>query len=169
MTSDVESTENINHLQRLDPRVIRLWRVNQAISSAFWLTGALLLGGVLAWNQVFSWPWAVLTLFGVFALRVALFFWYPPTAYRHWGYRLDGSVLEIHFGIWWKTIQLLPLSRLQHVDLHAGPLERAMGLATLTLHTAGTHDAVLFIPGLDAAQAARLRDELVVKGGDDGV
>ncbi|MCX8155701.1 MAG: PH domain-containing protein [Verrucomicrobiae bacterium] len=103
------------------------------------------------------------------ALRLFLFFWYPPRAYANWGYRLDGTVLEIHFGIWWKTIQLLPLSRLQHVDLHSGPLERSLGLATLSLHTAGTHDAVLVIPGLDAGQAARLRDELVAKGGDDGV
>ncbi|WCJ60529.1 PH domain-containing protein [Fontisphaera persica] len=156
-------------LQRLDPRVIRLWRISQAINGAFWLTGALVAAVVLAWNRVLSPPLAILLVALVFASRVFLFLWYPPKAYQHWGYRLDGMVLEIHFGIWWKTIQLLPLSRLQHVDLHAGPLERALGLATLTLHTAGTHDAVLVIPGLDAAQAARLRDELVVKGGDDGV
>lgn len=167
MTNATEPTQL--PLQRLDPRVIRLWRINQAINSAFWLTGALVLGAILAWNQVLPWPLAACLFLLVFALRIFLFFWYPPKAYAHWGYRLDGSVLEIHFGIWWKTIQWLPLSRLQHVDLHSGPLERTMGLATLTLHTAGTHDAVLFIPGLDAAQAARLRDELVAKGGDDGV
>jgi membrane protein YdbS with pleckstrin-like domain len=64
---------------------------------------------------------------------------------------------------------LLPLSRLQHVDLHRGPLERAFGLASLILHTAGTHEARITIPGLDADEAVRLRDRLVEVGGDDAV
>ena len=49
------------------------------------------------------------------------------------------------------------------------PLERAHGLASLILHTAGTHEATLVIPGLDADEAARLRDRLVAAGGDDAV
>lgn len=156
-------------LRRLSPQVIRLWRLNQALSSAFWIGGTAIACLVLAWNRVIPLPLAVLLFGAVLTLRLFLFFWHPRRAYENWGYRLDDKVLEIHFGIWWKTIQLLPLSRLQHVDLHAGPIERAMGLATLTLHTAGTHDAILVIPGLDATEAARLRDELVAKGGDDGV
>jgi membrane protein YdbS with pleckstrin-like domain len=48
-------------------------------------------------------------------------------------------------------------------------LERAHGLASLTMHTAGTHDAALVIPGLDADEAVRLRDRLVAVGGDDAV
>lgn len=156
-------------LQKLDLRVIRLWRLSQALNSAFWLGATAVACLILAWNQILPLPLIGLILLAVLALRIFLFLWYPRRAYENWSYRLDGAVLEIRFGIWWKTIQWLPLSRLQHVDLHAGPLERAMGLATLTLHTAGTHEAVLVIPGLDAAEAARLRDELVAKGGDDAV
>jgi membrane protein YdbS with pleckstrin-like domain len=96
-------------------------------------------------------------------------YWHPPRAYQTWGYRIDAKVLETRSGIWFRVIKLLPLARLQHVDLRRGPLERAHGLASLILHTAGTHQATLVIPGLDADEAARLRDRLVAAGGDDAV
>ena len=84
--------------------------------------------------------------------------------------RIDGKVLETKHGIWFRIHQLLPLSRLQHVDLHSGPVERSFGLASLLLHTAGTQHASIVVPGLDAREAGRLRDELVAMiGGDDGV
>lgn len=155
--------------QPLDARVIKLWQISQAIRSAVWLTllgvGALALVGA----EVISLPVAGLLWLAVLALRLWLFFWYPGRAYRAWGYRIDGKVLEIRSGIWFQSLQLLPLSRLQHVDLHSGPIERSLGLATLLCHTAGTHQAVLDIPGLDAGEAARLRDQLVAVGGDDAV
>jgi hypothetical protein len=96
-------------------------------------------------------------------------FWRPVRAYRAWGYRVAERVLETRSGLLFHRTRLLPLSRLQHVDLERGPFERLFGLASLVLHTAGTHSASITIPGLDAAEAARLRDQLVASGGDDGV
>ena len=93
----------------------------------------------------------------------------PRRAYRAWGYRIDERVLELRSGILFQVSRLLPLTRLQHVDLRRGPLERAFGLASLALHTAGTREATLHIPGLDAREAARLRDHLIAVGGDDAV
>jgi hypothetical protein len=37
------------------------------------------------------------------------------------------------------------------------------------LHTAGTQHASIIVPGLEAAEATRLRDQLVVAAGDDAV
>jgi membrane protein YdbS with pleckstrin-like domain len=126
----------------------------------------MLLGAELLWERATLGfvPWtAFLLLGGVWTL------WYPARAYRSWGYRVEDRVLEIRSGVWFRVIRLLPLSRLQHVDLHRGPIERAHGLASLTLHTAGTREASLGIPGLADADAERLRDLLVTAGGDDAV
>ncbi len=95
--------------------------------------------------------------------------WYPPRLYRSWGYRIDAKVLETRSGRLFQRARLLPLSRLQHVDIERGPLERMFGLAALILHTAGTHSANIRIPGLEAAEAMRLRDHLIEIGGDDAV
>ena len=54
---------------------------------------------------------------------------------------------------------------MQFVDVTAGPLERALGLATVQLHTAAaTSDAR--VPGLPPEEASRLRDRLAALGED---
>ena len=153
----------------LDPRVIQLWRSTGMIGVGILLLvslgpllglGAALLGGVsrgfLLWLPLAAmsggWTW-----------------WFPKRRHQAWGYRMNARVLETRSGVWFRVLKLLPLSRLQHADLHRGPLERAYGLASLILHTAGTHEATHVIPGLDADEAVRLRDQLVAAGGDDGV
>jgi membrane protein YdbS with pleckstrin-like domain len=153
----------------LDTRVIRLWRISQIMRSLVY-TGIFLAIGVALYSaEAMRGTTLLLFLPAFLLLRGFLLVWYPKRAYQCWGYRIDGKVLEIREGIWFKSITLLPLNRVQHVDLHSGPIERSQGLATLIFHTAGTHQAMITVPGLDAAEAGRLRDQLVVKGGDDGV
>jgi membrane protein YdbS with pleckstrin-like domain len=153
----------------LDRRVIQLWRIGGligfGIASIPVLVGMLVVSHALFNQAVLAFvPWfALLALAGLWVM------WYPPRAYRTWGYHIDDRVLIIRSGVWFRVVRLLPLSRLQHVDLHRGPLERAHGLASLTLHTAGTREASLGIPGLSDADAERLRDRLVAAGGDDAV
>jgi hypothetical protein len=154
--------------QSLDPRVVKLWRFRQLVTSAILLGGGLV-AVVFIGFAAGTWLWVWLGWSALLVLRGLLFFWQPPRAYRGWGYRLDGTVLEAKEGIWFRSITLLPLSRLQHVDLHSGPLQRSLGLASLILHTPGTQHATVVIPGLDALEAARLRDRLVAVGGDDAV
>jgi uncharacterized protein len=153
----------------LDPRVVKLWIVTDLIGYGILLL-ILLIGssvGLFFQPRLFLWfiaGWMLLA-----ALCVWYSVWRPPRAYRAWGYRIDARVLEIRSGIIFQRTRLLPLSRLQHVDLERGPFERMYGLASLVLHTAGTHSASIRIPGLDAEYAVRLRDHLVEIGGDDAV
>jgi len=158
-----------HEFHRLDPRVIQLWRATSAIGSVVLLVCVGIGCGFVAAAVPDSWRWLLAGWLALLLVRAVISFWYPARAYRAWGYRLDERVLETRSGVWWHVIQLLPLSRLQHVDLHRGPLERAFGLASLVLHTAGTHTATIVIPGLEAQEAARLRDQLVAVGGDDAV
>jgi aspartyl-tRNA synthetase len=48
----------------------------------------------------------------------------------------------------------------RYLDLRRGPLERAARLATLIVHTAGTRHNAVAVPGLDQADAERLRERL---------
>lgn len=153
----------------LDPRVVSLWRLDQAMGCGFVLL--LLLGGVgivflTATEYLIGASLAWLLCLG---LSVWFVFWYPGQAYRAWGYRIDERVLEIRSGLLFRSLQLLPLSRIQHVDLQRGPLERLYGLSSMILFTAGTRDAAITLPGLDAEEAMRLRDHLLAIGGDDAV
>ena len=163
------SSSTQQEFQPLDRRVIRLWRVNSLITSGVLLLIATAAVFFVGFSQIVPWSWLIAGWSALLLLRAFLLLWHPPRAYAAWGYRLDGKVLETRHGIWFRVTQLLPLPRLQHVDLHSGPIERSFGLASLMLHTAGTQEASIVIPGLDAQAAEQLRNHLVTLGGDDGV
>ena len=149
--------------QNLDVRFVGLTRfVNIAI---FTLLGtiALAAGCLLLWAIPF--PWKLLVPLGWFVLATLFTLgvvWWPRWEHDGWSYRLDQQVVELRFGVVWHVTVLIPVSRLQHVDLHVGPLERKWGLASLEIHTAGTRSASHKIPGLDLAVAHDLRDQLIV-------
>jgi membrane protein YdbS with pleckstrin-like domain len=61
----------------------------------------------------------------------------------------------------------VPGSRVQHLDIRRGPLERHFRLATLVIHTAGTRHSEVSVSGLDNGDAERLRDHLARQTDDD--
>ncbi len=75
-------------------------------------------------------------------------------------WRLDAQALGVRRGHLWQSESHVPISRVQHLDLRRGPLERAAGLATLIVHTAGTRMNTVAVPSLEQADAERLRDRL---------
>jgi membrane protein YdbS with pleckstrin-like domain len=155
--------------QPLDSRVVNLWRVSSLIGFGVLLLSLLIPVVAVGVAEPRSLVWLALAWLAMAAAAVWFCLWYPPRLYRSWGYRIDAKVLETRSGRIFQRARLLPLSRLQHVDIERGPLERMFGLAALVLHTAGTHSANIRIPGLEAAEATRLRDHLIEIGGDDAV
>ena len=155
--------------QPLDSRVVGLWRVSGLIGFGVLLLSLLIPLVVVSVAEPRALLWLILAWLAAAAVSVWYCLWYPPRLYRSWGYRIDAKVLETRSGRIFQRARLLPLSRLQHVDIERGPLERIFGLAALVLHTAGTHSANIRIPGLEAAEATRLRDHLIEIGGDDAV
>ena len=75
-------------------------------------------------------------------------------------WRLDAQGLGLRRDLMWQLETRVPASRVQHLDLRRGPLERRAGLATLVVHTAGTRLSAVTVSGLDATDAERLRDTL---------
>jgi hypothetical protein len=55
---------------------------------------------------------------------------------------------------------VVPLDHVQHIDVSQGPLERAFGICSLVLHTAGTLHSQIVLPGLARATAEGIRDEI---------
>lgn len=86
-----------------------------------------------------------------------------PRQVRAIGYAERDDDLLIRRGVFFQRTMAVPYGRMQYVDVAVGPLERALGLASLKLHTAspGTN---AYIPGLPAEEAARLREQLSARG-----
>ncbi|MCE7083159.1 PH domain-containing protein [Streptomyces sp. ST2-7A] len=89
--------------------------------------------------------------------------WVLGRHFRSWRYRERQDDLLIGRGVLWRRLTVVPYGRMQLVEVTSGPLDRKFGLARLQLHTAAAAtDAT--IPGLDPAEAERLRDRLTELG-----
>lgn len=108
-------------------------------------------------------------LFGLaLALVVVLGGWRATAivrAVRAWGYAERDDDLLVRHGLLVRRLSIVPYSRMQFVDVSAGPLERAFDLATVQLHTAAAASDAR-VPGLRPAEASRLRDRLTALGED---
>ncbi|WP_065187781.1 PH domain-containing protein [Shewanella woodyi] len=62
--------------------------------------------------------------------------------------------------IWFKRISL-PYTRLQHISLSQGPIERKFNLRTLKCFSAGSGSAEIELPGLESKAAEKLRQHLL--------
>ncbi len=92
----------------------------------------------------------------------------PGRRYARWGYLMDGEDLRIAHGVWTHVETLVPLGRVQHIDVSQGPLERSLGVCRLVVHTAGTMHSRVVLPGLARTTAEAMRDEIRARLREEG-
>ncbi|MEA3065279.1 MAG: uncharacterized protein QOJ27_1731 [Sphingomonadales bacterium] len=144
-------------LTPLDPGLLRLMRIRGVAMGAALVAAAA--AGEFVLHEMMPLPWGLLLLPAVLILAY-LTLWSPPRRYRAWGYAMDGEELRVRRGVWTRVHTLVPLDHVQHIDLSQGPIERALGICSLVLHTAGTLHSQILVPGLTRDAAERMRDEI---------
>jgi membrane protein YdbS with pleckstrin-like domain len=73
----------------------------------------------------------------------------------------EGQGVALQDGVWWRSEAWVPIARLQYLDVSQGPLDRAWGMASLSLKTASSHDHTTRIAGLPVQEAHALRAALL--------
>ncbi|MBB4131496.1 hypothetical protein GGR61_002652 [Xanthomonas arboricola] len=106
-----------------------------------------------AWHY---WP----LVLGLTLIAALLGAWFAVKRHRLTHWKLDDHGLALQRGHLWQSDTRIPISRVQHVDLRRGPIERATQLTTLVVHTAGSRLNAVGLSGLDQGDAERLRDRL---------
>ncbi|MCU0249871.1 MAG: PH domain-containing protein [Vicinamibacterales bacterium] len=158
---------------QLDPRVIRLRQVTGSIllvGIAVWSLAGLLIGMLMgdslsgAARIGLLLLWAVLTGLGAWHA-----FRWPARTYSRTFYRVDEQGIEIRRGVYWRVVINVPKSRVQHIDVTQGPIERRFALGTLVVHTAGTDHANVALDGLEHGRALAIRKHLLPSGAGDAV
>jgi uncharacterized protein len=99
----------------------------------------------------------------VVAVAALVTLWFARRRVRAWSYTERDDDLIVARGVLVRRLSVVPYGRMQFVDVTAGPVERAFRLATVKLHTAAAASDAR-IPGLERAEAARLRDRLAALG-----
>jgi membrane protein YdbS with pleckstrin-like domain len=164
VSDPVAVADGLDH--QLDPRVIPLQRIGGAMFFALPALGSLLFVMISDDGSA----WVRLALWVTF---VALTQWHayrwPPRAYAHASYRVDEQGMEIRKGVHWRVVINVPRSRVQHIDVSQGPIERKYGLGTLVIYTAGTDHAKVELEGLEHGRALRIRQHLLPSESGDAV
>ncbi|WP_235558713.1 PH domain-containing protein [Nocardioides sp. Leaf285] len=150
--------------QRVSPRARTMWTVETLLEG---VVSAALVVVVVALVDAVDVTWWGVALLGAavaaYALVVPRWRW----AVHRW--EVTDTAVYTQVGWWSLEQRVAPLSRIQTVDHVVGPVERAFGLATVTVTTASAAGA-LRVSGLERDRARRLVDELTLRaeaaGGD---
>ena len=140
-------------LTPLDPAYARMLRVQFSIVALVLLAGATI--AEIAIPGYTGYVWVPAGLFAAWLL-VRM----PMRRYAARGYSIEEERLRVVRGILFRSDTVVPFGRVQHIDVNQGPLERAFDLATLTVHTAGTHNASVSLPGLARGDAMAMREDI---------
>jgi membrane protein YdbS with pleckstrin-like domain len=143
-------------LTPLEPGQKAVFRIRAAI---LW---TVVLAAVVAAELLlrpFDWPPGIFA-----ALALAVWIWrvliVPPRRWRASGYAFTGSELHVAQGVLVETYTIVPVVRVQHIDINQGPVERAWRLCSLALHTAGSEANVVVLPGITRETAEAIRDSI---------
>lgn len=141
----------------MDRSIVTVWR----IKSGIW-TGILVLA-VLIWDILNFFDADRAVPFGVWpavAILILLIFvlWLPSLRYRFWKFELRPEELLLIRGVFNRVHTIVPLRRIQHLDVSQDLFEREYDVAKLIVHTAGTRTNAVVLPGLHQDDAESLRD-----------
>lgn len=140
-------------LTPLHPDHVKVLRIQTAIAAVPFVIGA----GVLEFAELLP---RGLVIAPVVIVAALLILRVPLRRYHAKGYDMGADRLRVVRGLLFSSDTVVPFGRVQHIDLDQGPLERLYGLATLTVHTAGTHNASVHLPGLAHGDAVAMREAI---------
>lgn len=147
------SVSDDDALTPLHPNHVKVLRIAITLSSVPFIIGSLVLEAarLLPPGSVVV---PVMLAAGFLIIRV------PMRRYHARGFAMGADRLRVVRGLLFRSDTVVPFGRVQHIDVDQGPLERAYGLATLTLHTAGSHNASVHLPGLLNEDAMEMRETI---------
>ena len=140
---------------RVSPSLATIHRITMTIPAAVLALAALVVTALLP-----DLRWIPAIVAALFLAEAVRSFVWAGRSQRAWGYAENDEDLLVTSGVMFRRLVAVPYGRMQFVDVQAGPLQRAVGVATVTT----TSD----IPGLPADEATRLRNRLTELGESRG-
>ena len=92
-----------------------------------------------------------------------LIFFVEIKAFRFRGFALRTYDIIYKEGWLWRSTMVIPFNRIQHLEIHQGPIDRMFDLSSLTIFTAGGSSSDLEINGLLPDQAAAIKTFIMSK------
>jgi putative membrane protein len=136
--------------RRLAPLSV-FYRAGETVFRLAWLLVIATIG-----SQSMGVPTEVGT--GVVAAGLVLALLYQFIYWQRYEYELTGDTFDIRSGVLSRRTREIPLGRVQNVDLRRNVVQRALGIAEVSLETAGGSETEAQLRFVGEEEAQRLRD-----------
>lgn len=150
----------------ISSKAVTVWRLTGALGA---LASGVAIGGVMWLLSQFHAPlWLLTVLAGVWVVQAIVWVvWIPPLRQRRWRYDIREEEIDIQRGVWSTRRTLIPMARVQYVDVRQGPLLKRYGLASIAVFTAAAAHEIPALPMEEAEQLCRLIAEWAKVVDDD--
>ncbi len=149
---------SVDEIHALEPSIRTVWSIKRSAFVAFVSLGALFYD-IISFLESDAFPFGVLTGTVVVLGGIYAFLW-PQLLYKSWGFSIRSEEIYIEHGVLNHIRTIVPLRRIQHLDVSQDLLEREFSLGRLVVHTAGSRSSDVVIPGLNLKEAERIRDQV---------
>ncbi|WP_247739036.1 PH domain-containing protein [Bacillus sp. 165] len=140
----------------IDERAVKVWKI-----MAFLINSFLVFTYGIIWVLFEGIRQPLLIQVGIFGVLCTIFiftvFVLPKLRRQRWRYAVYAQEIDLHHGVFVTKKTLIPMVRVQHVDVRQGPIMRHYGLASVDITTAATTHV---IPAVAYEEAERLRNQL---------
>ncbi|MGE7623070.1 PH domain-containing protein [Viridibacillus sp. NPDC096237] len=143
----------------ISKEAVKVWRITETLANA----GILTVLGILYYLHMrFEWKeWIGWIILGVLILTVLFAIWEilfePALKQKYWRYDVDENFIQLKYGALKEVNELVPMTKVQSVELNQGPFLRKYGLYSIQIGTMGSGHA---IPAISEKEAFELRDQI---------
>ncbi|SDN96019.1 PH domain-containing protein [Halobacillus aidingensis] len=146
--------------QQLSKDSVKVWIISETIGN---LIGFVILAALFVTDHYFSWPdwveWLLIALTVLSILSTIWSFYRASLLYKHWRYDVNEEYLQLKSGALHEQHHIIPMTKIQSVSTHQGPLLKKYNLYSVKINTVGSDHE---IPALPRAKAFELRDRIAV-------
>ena len=141
---------------QLPKKAQTVWRLYGLIQTVIL---ALLAAGSIIMTVKFDWPlWIMWIAIAIVLLSILCsMIIFPSVRWKVWRYEVREQEIEIQSGLFVVKRTLIPMVRVQHVDIEQGPILKKYNLANISISSAAT---VHTIPMLELENADMLRTKI---------
>jgi hypothetical protein len=145
-------------IRTLEPSIRTVWSIKRSAFVALVSFGVLFYD-IISFLGSDTFPFGVLTGAVIVLSGLYAYVW-PRLLYNSWGFSIRSEEIYIEHGVLNHIRTIVPLRRIQHLDVSQDLLEREFSLGRLVVHTAGSRSSDVVIPGLNLKEAERIRDQV---------
>ncbi|MFA9398037.1 MAG: PH domain-containing protein [Clostridiaceae bacterium] len=148
--------------QRINPSAKKVWIINGVISSIILFILALVVYH-FSKHYVSFWPFVIAGMSSFLFIFI-----HPFIEYKQWSYKITEERVVYNHGIYYKKKSIIPISRIQHLDISQGPIQKIFKLSSVKIYTAGMAHEIVAISTSKAEEIVDNLNKFVLKVDDDG-